>query len=234
MDFFSLRPATALIAAPHADDEILGAGGLIARLSLAGWSVRVAYMTVAGFASQLTGTRTPCEERWKEAISACKVIGAVPHGVLYRDGINHLRLDQVPQAELITFLERVMSEVSPQIFIYPAEGHFHQDHRATSDACITVLRPGSAAARSVDVALAYGPSHLWWGKGGAEFRPNVFVDISMTLEKKLAALKCYASQVMPSPHPRSLEAVRAYATYYGVTIGAAFGEPYVGSRILVR
>ena len=44
-----------LVVAPHADDEVLGAGGLILRARREGWEVTVLFMTIAGFRSEASG-----------------------------------------------------------------------------------------------------------------------------------------------------------------------------------
>ncbi len=49
------------------------------------------------------------------------------------------------------------------------------------------------------------------------FRPNVFVDITDSLETKIAALACYDTEMRKFPHPRSPEALRAIAARWGMT-----------------
>ena len=123
-------PKTALVIAPHADDEVLGVGGLMARLSAEGWSVVVAYVTVSGFSSSATGGRSDSAARWEEACAACRVLGVSPHAVLFDTEAHHLKLDTVPQVELIGFIEGVLQETRPALLLIPAGGHFHQDHLA--------------------------------------------------------------------------------------------------------
>ena len=59
------------------------------------------------------------------------------------------------------------------------------------------------------------------------FIPNVWIDIHEELDRKLTAMECYASQLHPFPHPRSLEAIRALAQYRGSTIGAEAAEAFM-------
>jgi LmbE family N-acetylglucosaminyl deacetylase len=203
-------------------------------LAIAGWHVHVAYLTVAGFSSQHTGRPSSHEERRSEAEAARRVLGVVSHDVLFPDGEFHLLMDRVPSKEIVAFIERQIHNLSPKLLLSPADGHFHQDHRATSSACIAALRVGSRAAQSIDTALAYGPSHLWWGGTSSFESPDVFVDISQTVETKLQALACYRSQVDDFPHPRSLDAVRAYARACGASVGLHYAEPYAGLRTVIR
>ena len=58
------------------------------------------------------------------------------------------------------------------------------------------------------------------------FRPNTFVDISRTLEAKIAALRCYESEIRPFPHPRSPEAIEAIARRWGSVAGFRAAEAF--------
>ena len=66
---------------------------------------------------------------------------------------------------------------------------------------------------------------------GSVFAPNLYVDISGTLDVKLTAMKAYAdtyhSEVRPFPHPRSLEALTAYAQSHGAASGMLAAEPFM-------
>jgi len=65
------------------------------------------------------------------------------------------------------------------------------------------------------------------------FIPNTFVDISNTLEKKLAALKAYESEMKPWPHSRSIKAVEYLARWRGASAGFEAAEAFSLSRNLV-
>ena len=58
------------------------------------------------------------------------------------------------------------------------------------------------------------------------FRPNVFVDVSRTLEAKIAGLACYDSETRQFPHPRSPEALRAIAARWGSVAGCQAAEAF--------
>jgi LmbE family N-acetylglucosaminyl deacetylase len=63
------------------------------------------------------------------------------------------------------------------------------------------------------------------------FGPNVFVDIADTLDTKLKGMQVYSetwsNEVRPYPHPRSLEALEAYAHRHGVASGLWAAEPFM-------
>jgi hypothetical protein len=64
--------------------------------------------------------------------------------------------------------------------------------------------------------------------------PNVYIDITAYLEKKLNAMSAYPSELRSFPHPRSLEALRIRAAYWGSLIGVAAAEPFLLVREIQR
>ena len=62
--------------------------------------------------------------------------------------------------------------------------------------------------------------------------PNWFVDVTATLERKLAAFAHYETERREYPHPRSERAIRAAAEYHGTTCGFELAEPFVLVRSL--
>jgi LmbE family N-acetylglucosaminyl deacetylase len=66
------------------------------------------------------------------------------------------------------------------------------------------------------------------------FRPNVFVNISDFLEKKIEIMKIYGSELSPHPFPRSENAIRALATLRGAASGVKAAEAFmlVKERVL--
>jgi len=72
------------------------------------------------------------------------------------------------------------------------------------------------------------PSSTEWAFQRLEpsFCPNVFVDVTSTLEAKIAAMECYESEARKFPHPRSPEALRAIATRWGSVVGCGAAEAF--------
>ena len=59
------------------------------------------------------------------------------------------------------------------------------------------------------------------------FRPNLYIDISAFLEKKITLLKAYKSEISRAPFPRSEECVRALATLRGSEAGVLNAESFM-------
>lgn len=223
----SFSRKTALVLAPHADDEILGAGGFIARAAGAGWDIGVLFATIAGFQSSISGEISTGNQRFREAQAALKVVGASWFDIYPGNEDLHLKLDQLPQTEMISWIESFLKKCRPDIVIVPCRGHYHQDHRALADACVTALRPAPTGHLPfVPVVLAYGHASAGWGGAAYGHQPSFFIDISGVIETKLEALSCYRSQVFEPPHARSLESVRSNAASWGAFSGTSYAEPY--------
>src|SRR3569833_1106952 len=86
------EPGRLFVFAPHADDEILGAGGAMALAARAGWDVTVVFGTVAGYQSMSIDMTAATTDRMAEALGALDVLGVKFLLVLFDDS-HHLRLD---------------------------------------------------------------------------------------------------------------------------------------------
>ncbi|EQB87124.1 hypothetical protein M918_10810 [Clostridium sp. BL8] len=59
------------------------------------------------------------------------------------------------------------------------------------------------------------------------FIPNYFIDISRYLDKKIEIMKVYESELGNPPFPRSIENIKAIATFRGATAGVNFAEAFI-------
>jgi LmbE family N-acetylglucosaminyl deacetylase len=60
----------------------------------------------------------------------------------------------------------------------------------------------------------------------APLQPNLYVDITDTIDVKIAAMECYATELRDYPHPRSSRALRERAAYWGSHVGRQAAEPF--------
>ena len=81
--------------------------------------------------------------------------------------------------------------------------------------------------------LTYEMAKLQWA---AEPLPRfaAFCDITDVIETKLESIRRYETMLRPSPHIRSLEAVKALATIRGAEIGVAYAEAFGVLRTVLR
>lgn len=72
-----------------------------------------------------------------------------------------------------------------------------------------------------------------WNFGATEnFSPNVFVDISQCMDKKLKALEIYCDEMRDSPHTRSIKNVTNLAGLRGAAVGVKYAEAFKALRII--
>lgn len=212
-------PKRILVIAPHPDDEILGAGGTIAKHAAQGDEVSV--LTVSGHLPPLY-EQAAYDRTVDEANKAYAILG-VAHSEFA--GIPATMIGSRPVHELNKLLLDAVERAKPHIVLCPYPDR-HVDHRLVFDAAMVVTRP-VGIGRGIEIVAAYEAlSETHWNAPHIEpnFVPSWVVDISDHMETKKAALACYESQISPFPGPRSIEAVEALAKFRGTQAGFAYGE----------
>ena len=216
-----------LVVAPHPDDEVLGAGGTIARLADEGAEVSVVIVTKGcpPHFSEETVRRGR-----EEARAAHRVLGVQETILLDFPAAG---LDLVPHRELNAALGAVMHDVRPETLFLPFGGDIHLDHQRIFLSALVAARPNGASTPRAIYAYETLSETNWNAPYlSPVFSPNVFMDIGAHLERKIAAMRCFASQLRAFPHERSIEALRALATLRGSTVGASAAEAFVLVRQL--
>lgn len=212
-----------LVVSPHPDDEVLGAGGTIARLSGLGHDVTVAIVT-RGWEPLFP--KSQVEQVRAEAGKANDILGV--KSLRFMD-LPVTKLSIMPKHELNEPFEQLVDEEEPEEVLLPFFGDRHEDHRQVFDACMVALRP-AAKRRYVKRILCYETvSETHWSAPyiEANFSPQVWVDISEQLSVKLDAMRTYKSQLRPEPDARSLEALSSMAKWRGSVVGMAAAECFV-------
>lgn len=215
----------AIVIAPHADDEVLGCGGLMASLADRGCQTQVLFATLDGMTHAGHGAVT-----FKERLSEVETVASMLHfewDVLYSDQDAVERLDVMPRRDLVSWLESHVRRNQPQLVLLPSGGDYDQDHQEVFAASVAALRPIAPAFGGwiAPLVLVYESPKLTWSTTMPE-RPNAFHDVTGVFERKLCALAAYESQARPTPHVRSAEAVSALAQLRGKEIGVEFAEAY--------
>jgi N-acetylglucosamine malate deacetylase 1 len=217
-----------LVVAPHADDESLGCGGVIAKLSNEGHVVTVAVVTSPW--KPLFGDGV-IEQIKIEFESANKILGV--KATCFMD-IPVVELNVIPTYSLNKKFEDIVNKEKPELVFLPFVGDRHDDHRYIFDACMVALRP-TDVNRNVKQILCYETvSETHWSAPYIEsnFNPQLFVDISDYMDVKIKALSEYRTQIKKSPNARSIDAVSALATFRGSVVGVKFAESFVVIREL--
>lgn len=213
------------VIAPHPDDEVLGCGGTMARAASAGALVDVVVMT-RGQPPQFDGAFV--EQIRAETLASHASIGV--HETHFLD-FPAAALDQVPRAQINQALDTVLSAIAPAILFVPFVGDIHLDHQIVFTAAMVYARPRSRACPTHVLAYETLSETNWLAPGITPgFLPNCYIDITETLDAKIAAFQAFTTQVKPAPDERSIEAIRALATLRGATVYRGAAEAFMAVR----
>ena len=211
-----------LIVAPHPDDEVLGCGGTIARLADSGQEVHVMIVTRGyepAFSDESVGKVR------SELAEAHKILGVAQCHFL---DLPAAALDTLPGAQLNSAIGGLVQKISPDTLFLPFVGDIHRDHQLIFTAGLVAARPrGPDVPRRIYAYETLSETN-WAAPGLTEtFAPNVFFDVSETIERKLQAFACFESQVKPFPDERSLKTIEALANVRGSTVYLSSAEAFM-------
>lgn len=212
-----------VVVAPHPDDETLGCGGTLLRLKDEGneihWLIMTEMSEESGFTKERIRIRN--EELKKVAEMYC-----------FKD-VHHLKfpalkLDTIPRNIIINAVHRVMDQISPDIGYLPSPTDIHSDHRIAFSAVTACLK--WFRLPTIKRVLSYetlSVTDLSFHSPAKSFFPNVYVNISETLEKKIEIMKLYENEISDFPFPRSSQAIRALAQMRGASSGFHAAEAFM-------
>lgn len=218
---------TILVVAAHPDDEVLGCGGLIPRRAREGDDVYIAILG-EGITSRYA-TRGEADPAALDGLHAAsrKVGWHLGAREVFSYRLPDNRFDTVPLLDVVKILEELVERLRPEAVYTQHGGDLNIDHAVTFRAVMTAARPlpGSPVREVYGYEVA---SSTEWAFGRFEplFRPNVFVDISATIELKIQAMQFYESEARAFPHPRSPDALRAAARRWGAVAGLESAEAF--------
>jgi LmbE family N-acetylglucosaminyl deacetylase len=223
---------TTLILAAHPDDEVLGCGGTIAKLSDNGVIIHVAFIADGVFSR--TGHQAAHQEelnnRRTAAKKACDILGV--KSVSFGDFPDN-RMDTVPLLDIVKTVETLIAKHQPEMVFTHHAGDVNIDHRRLHEAVVTACRPQPGHPVKTLLCFEVPSSTEWQLPGSAPaFAPNWFVNISEMLDRKLSALEAYADELRNWPHPRSRQGVERLAHWRGATVGVDAAEAFMLGRQL--
>ena len=218
------------IVAAHPDDEILGAGGTLIRHCRSGYDVHCLVLG-EGVLSRDASSKDMQSSLLKNAMEAAKIIGFKKIDFA---NLPDNAFDTVSLLSVTKIVEKFLNEVNPHIVYTHHEYDLNVDHRIAFQAVLTAARPGVYPELEQLLTFETLSSTEWQRKDFKTFQPNVYVDISSSIDQKIKALAAYTSEVRPYPHPRSLEGIRILSQYRGMESGLMAAEAFCEIRRIVR
>ena len=212
-----------LVIAPHPDDETLGCGGTLLKHKDKGdeiyWLIITAINVENGWDKQRV------ELRQKEITMISEAYG---FSITQNLGFPTTMLDTIPMNDLVSAISKVIMKVEPGLVYLPNRSDIHTDHQTAFKAIVSCTK--SFRYPFVKRTLMYeclSETEFAPALSSDIFVPNVFVDISEFLEKKIKIMKMYRGEMGTFPFPRSEENIRALARYRGAIAGVEAAEAFV-------
>ncbi len=223
------RPSRFMVIAAHPDDADFGPAATAARwidAGSVGWLVCCTSGDQGGEDPDLDPL-VLARTREREQRAAAEVVGYAGVSFLHQpDGAlaNELALREQLVREIRTFRPDAVLTHDPDVTFYGRGGINHTDHRAAGIAAVDAVYPAArnpmafpGLARGGLAAHRVRRLYLFWPD-----RPDVWVDVSATLDRRIRALGAHASQIKD---PAAMETrLRHSATETGRMIGAEYAE----------
>ncbi len=212
-----------VIIAPHPDDETLGAGGTILRHKNLG--DRVFWLIITTITAELGYKIQDIENR-------NRLVSEVARHYNF-DGVFDLKfpttmLDKIPFYQLVKAIGNVFGEILPNIVYAPFHNDVHTDHKIVFNAVISCIKWFRyPSIKKVMMMEILSETDFGYQNSCNSFAPNVFVDISEYLEKKMEIMKLYNSEIGEHPFPRSERGIKSLAYLRGSMGGVKAAESFM-------
>ena len=209
-----------VVIAPHPDDETLGVGGTLLKEKKLGSKIH--WLIITSISS---------ENGWKEKLVSNRRKEIEKVNKKYKfDSCHNLnlpttKLDTLPISNIVEKIKDVFLKIRPNVVYIPHFSDIHTDHHIVAQASIACTKwfrfPFIKKCYSYETL-----SETHWSQGQGFFKPNVYVDISRFISKKVNIMKIYKSEIDKFPNPRSKEAIIALAKFRGSVSGFIADEAF--------
>jgi len=206
-----------LVIAPHPDDEVLGMGGTIKKLSKKN---KIILCVVSEGATAQYKDKKMIKVRRDSCKKTAKILGISQTIFLdYPDmrlNLSHLDINKK--------LEEIIEKYRPEIVYTAPKNDLNLDHQMVFNSTLVACRPKSG----VKQILCYEIQ----GNTKVPFAPNVFENIEKEFPYKIKGFKMYESEVEEFPNPRSITAIENLAIQRGVESGTKKAEAFELIRVV--
>lgn len=215
-----------LIVVAHPDDEVLGCGATIKKLTDEGHVVDVCIMCTEAKARAFRPEDNELEDDMDEAL---KMLGVRKK---YEGTFPNIEMNNSTHLSLVQFIEKAIAESEPDVVITHHQADTNNDHMHTSMACQAAIRLFQRRAEMKPLKEFWFMevlSSTEWAVTTAmnKFQPNTFVEVGeANIDTKISALSTYRGVMRPYPHPRSAEAIKGLAAYRGAQSGCNYAEAF--------
>lgn len=215
-----------LVVVAHPDDEILGAGATIYKLTKEGNSVDVCILSSEANAR----FNRPSTDALQEDMNNSSHVVGIQH--VYQSTFPNIEFNTVPHLQLVQFIESIIVKTNAEVIFTHHPSDLNNDHLHTSLACQAAARLFQRKPNIVplkELLFMEVPSATEWSlnKGINQFNPNTFIEVGKeAIDKKIEALSLYQGVMRNFPHPRSKEVLAGLAAFRGGQGGMMYAEAF--------
>lgn len=203
-----------LVIAAHPDDEVLGMGATIKKLSKKKNKIHLCVVS-EGTTAQYKDKKM-IKVRREACIKSGKLLGISNFEFLdYPD----MRLDTVPHIEMNNKIKKIIDHYEPKIVYTTPPNDLNKDHQVVFESTLVAIRPISSSVKMVSCYELPG-----FVKN--RFQPTIYEDVTKELSIKIKAFKKYKSEVKKFPHSRSIKSIENLAIYRGIESGLKRAESF--------
>ncbi len=226
-----------LVVVAHPDDELLGLGATLNKLSTDEAKVIRVVILGEGITSRSTDRNV---EKWKlelEKHRACieKAKDKIGYNELAIYDFPDNRFDSVDLLDIVKVVEKEKQLFKPDTIFTHHGGDVNVDHQRTFEAVITATRPMEDEGVKSIITFET-PSGTEWraSTDPRHFIPNLFISVSKeNVQSKIEGMENYEFEKRPYPHPRSPEALEVQAKRWGVVVGKEYAEAFAVVRVVL-
>ncbi len=209
-----------LVLAAHPDDEVLGMGATIKKLSKKN---KIHLCVVTEGASAQYSEKIVIKKRREACLKSGKVLGISTIDFLdYQD----MKLDTIPSLEINKEIEKIVRKYKPKIVYTTPKNDLNKDHQIVFESSLIASRPHSSRVKHIF-------SYEIPGITSKPFFPTVYENISIEFSSKIKAFKYYTTEIEIFPHPRSFESIEALSIRRGMESGLKKAEAFEVLRSIV-
>ena len=212
-----------LVISVHPDDETLGCGGTLLKHKGNGDEINWLILTKANDKFISTPNIEQIQADFVKEVS-------IKYG--FKDTFHlpflEIELDKYPLGEIIREISNYINQIQPSVIYFNHYNDVHSDHRIAFDAIYSCTK--SFRYPFITKILMYetlSETEFAPAMQSTSFIPNVYVDITPYMDKKLQIMSIYESEVMKEPYPRSLSSIEALARVRGSRCGVKYAEAFM-------
>lgn len=215
-----------LIVVGHPDDEVLGAGATIYKLTQNGHKVDVAIMCAE---TRARSNRPEDDQLTTDMESSSETLGI---NKTYLGTFPNIEMNTVPHLRLVQFIENAIVDSKPDIIITHHPADTNNDHHQTSiaaQAAIRLFQRRTDIKPVTELWYMEVPSSTEWSVDTTtnRFQPNTFIEIGIEgIDTKIKALSLYRGVMRNYPHPRSNVGLTGLASNRGMQSGLNYAEAF--------